>query len=804
MGQGMWNWNNWRVGTRLGVLACIGVFGLILMELIGMVESKDRHIAQEHFFHHNLGGLDKISQARFLMGDSRAQVLLGLQHDPAGKYASAHDHELSMHMDLVAKNRDQLLAVIDEINKQVMDEEQKKLTASVMDSVDRYVKEGLNPAREAQAAGKFDESNIILLKKINPLYRESAEKLEAIRVFLNKDATQDILDDTAAYERMQKIMLSLTALIAGLSLFGGWRIARSVTRPLAHAVEVADSIAQGRLDNQIDYAGDNEMSSLLQALEQMQAILQQRIATESRQAAENLRVKIALDHVSTGVMIADTDRTIIYCNEAVKRILKAAEGEIRKALPGFSADRLMGSNIDSFHKNPRHQADLLARLTSTYSANLQLGSRHMTVTANPVIMENGERVGSVAEWRDRTAEVNAQNEIGALVSAAAEGDFSQRLSMDGKEGFFRELAERLNQLAETTATGLADVARVLQSLSAGDLTQQIEQDYAGVFGQLKDDTNATVFRLREVIGRIKAATVTINTASQEIAAGNADLSSRTEEQASSLQQTASSMEELNATVKQNSANAIQAQTLAQSSNSIAVRGGEMVKGVVSTMGAIQESSRKISDIIGVIDSIAFQTNILALNAAVEAARAGEQGRGFAVVATEVRSLAQRSATAAKEIKMLIAESVEKVDGGARLVQQAGSTMDEVVHSFQQVANFVTDIAGASREQSSGIEQVTQAVSQMDEVTQQNAALVEQAAAAAESLEEQACGLQQAVSMFKLAEHAAIPAVATAITPALAAVPLRTLADVRRPSGKAVARRAPPAHLDADEDQWAEF
>jgi methyl-accepting chemotaxis protein len=310
-----------------------------------------------------------------------------------------------------------------------------------------------------------------------------------------------------------------------------------------------------------------------------------------------------------------------------------------------------------------------------------------------------------------------------------------------------------------------------------------------------------VERLREVVGRIKEASEAINTASKEIAAGNQDLSSRTEEQASSLEETASSMEELNATVKQNAENAKAANELAHSSNEIATRGGEMVKRVVATMDGIQDSSRKIADIIGVIDSIAFQTNILALNAAVEAARAGEQGRGFAVVATEVRNLAQRSATAAKEIKALIAESVDKVEGGAKLVQQAGSTMDEVVNSFQRVAALVGDITAASREQSSGIEQVTQAVSQMDEVTQQNAALVEEAAAAAESLEEQAQGLVQTVGSFKLAEGGAV------------GEPLRTLAETPRLAGtdrpkaahaSAKAKLIPPPHLAGETEEWEEF
>jgi methyl-accepting chemotaxis protein len=277
------------------------------------------------------------------------------------------------------------------------------------------------------------------------------------------------------------------------------------------------------------------------------------------------------------------------------------------------------------------------------------------------------------------------------------------------------------------------------------------------------------------------------------------------------------MEELNATVKANAENARQGKELSQKSNEAVVRGGQMVKQVVATMGGIQESSKKIADIIGVIDSIAFQTNILALNAAVEAARAGEQGRGFAVVATEVRNLAQRSATAAKEIKMLIAESVDQVESGAKLVHQAGDTMDEVVISFQQVASLVTEIANASREQSSGIEQVTQAVGQMDEVTQQNAALVEEAAAAAESLEEQARGLMQSVGMFTLVENqrgkSNLPG------PALRdATPRRIGGGVRKvgaggtaprpaataPNANKSAGKAAPPHLAGEDEEWEEF
>ena len=294
-----------------------------------------------------------------------------------------------------------------------------------------------------------------------------------------------------------------------------------------------------------------------------------------------------------------------------------------------------------------------------------------------------------------------------------------------------------------------EVSRIAQRIAQGDLTTEIATkagDGSSIMHAMKEMRDS----LMTIVGQVRTGTEAIATASSQIASGNMDLSSRTEQQASSLEETASSMEELTSTVKQNADNARQANQLAASASNIAIQGGTVVAQVVDTMGAINDAAKKIVDIISVIDGIAFQTNILALNAAVEAARAGEQGRGFAVVATEVRSLAQRSAAAAKEIKALIGDSVEKVDAGSKLVAQAGSTMDEVVNSVKRVTDIMAEISAASQEQSAGIEQVNQAISQMDQVTQQNAALVEEAAAAAESLQDQAGSLAQTVSVFKLA------------------------------------------------------
>ncbi|MHB1176585.1 MAG: methyl-accepting chemotaxis protein [Sulfuriferula sp.] len=296
---------------------------------------------------------------------------------------------------------------------------------------------------------------------------------------------------------------------------------------------------------------------------------------------------------------------------------------------------------------------------------------------------------------------------------------------------------------------LNEAIRVAKSVAAGDLTQAIEvrsKDETGQLMQAMKDMNDS---LVHIVGQVRNGTETIAVASRQIASGNADLSARTESQASSLEETASSMEELTGTVKQNAEHARHANQLVGSTAEIAANGGQLVGQVVTTMASIKSSSRKIADIIGVIDGIAFQTNILALNAAVEAARAGEQGRGFAVVAAEVRNLAQRSAGAAKEIKTLISDSVEQVDAGSKLVDEAGEAMDDIVTSVELVVDIISGIATASQEQSSGIEQVNQAVGQMDEATQQNAALVEQAAAAAESLQDQAAKLAQAVSIFRL-------------------------------------------------------
>jgi len=429
---------------------------------------------------------------------------------------------------------------------------------------------------------------------------------------------------------------------------------------------------------------------------------------------------------------------------------------------------------------------------------------------NAAALMNSETFPALDSLLDLTAQMVAVHRAAITEGSkqvATDIDFS-RMMMVAMGVVALLLSAALAYAITHSITGpLNEAVDIAKSVADGDLTTRIEVSSEDETGELLLALKHMNESLSRTVGDVRRSTGTIATASGQIAAGNLDLSGRTESQASSLEETASSMEELTSTVKQNADNARQANQLVISAQSVAVRGGSVVAQVVDTMGSIKESSRKIVDIIGVIDGIAFQTNILALNAAVEAARAGEQGRGFAVVATEVRNLAQRSATAAKEIKGLIDDSVQKVDGGSALVDEAGQTMELIVTSVKQVADIMAEITSASQEQSMGIEQVNEAITQMDEMTQQNAALVEQAAAAAQSMLDEAGVLTQSVSIFKLLNEPeprrpAAPPRAVASQPVAAAKPLvakPAAAPKLASAGKTVLK--PKADANSD---WEEF
>ncbi|EMB2832939.1 HAMP domain-containing protein [Stenotrophomonas maltophilia] len=552
---------------------------------------------------------------------------------------------------------------------------------------------------------------------------------------------------------------TLSIVFGALSLLLGslaaWAITRSLTRPLEGAVKLADGIANGRLDNSIDASGNDEVTQLLRSMQRMQAQLQSVMAAQGELARQH----------DAGSLSYRMDES-------------AFPGDYGRMVHETNA--LVGSHVQVQNR--------LIEVMKHYARG------DLSVDMDPLPGEKAAITQAMDETKTSLSAING--EIRRLATAAAAGDFSLRGDEDRFAYDFRDMVAGLNRLMQTTDENLVQVSTLLQAISRGDLTVRMQGDFHGVFARMRDDCNATVDQLKQIVGRIQSSASSINLAAGEIASGNTDLSRRTEQQAANLEETAASMEELTSTVKQNAEHARQANQLAIGAHGVASQGGEVVGQVVTTMSAIEASSKKIAEIISVIDGIAFQTNILALNAAVEAARAGEQGRGFAVVASEVRTLAQRSAGAAKEIKGLIEDSVGKVADGSALVRQAGTTMGEIVASVQRVTDIMADISAASQEQSSGIEQVNQAVVQMDETTQQNAALVEEASAAARSMEEQANLLAEAVSVFRTGAAAA----AVSVPRALAAV-AASVTPVRRPA--VLSPRIEPT-LAANAGGWEEF
>jgi methyl-accepting chemotaxis protein len=477
--------------------------------------------------------------------------------------------------------------------------------------------------------------------------------------------------------------------------------------------------------------------------------LQARCAHEHAGAAADATLRLALEVSHTAMMIADASHVIRYVNPAVVRLLRNQQANLREAFPDFDADTLVGTSIHRFHANPDRIRAILDTLQATHHGRVRIGPVHFAQVVSPMFDAAGARVGFAVEWHDRTQELVLETAVAEIVDAATRGDLDRRLPRAASGAAFMDgLTTGINQLLEQVGSTVGDLRRVLSALAEGDLGQRMQGDYEGSFAAMQRDANATAIQLGNMVERIRRSAGAIALGAEEIASGNHDLSTRTERQAAHLEETASSMEELTATVRQNAEHARNASTLARGAQEVADRGSTVVGRVVSTMDSIHGASKRIGEITGVIDGIAFQTNILALNAAVEAARAGDQGRGFAVVASEVRSLAQRSAEAAREIRQLIDASVSEVADGARLAQDAGRTMQEIVGSVAGVSGIMASIAAASQEQAAGIDQINQSVVQMDEATQQNAALVEEASAAARELEQQAAGLTEAVAAFR--------------------------------------------------------
>jgi len=616
------------------------------------------------------------------------------------------------------------------------------------DGSGNYTKKGepdFEMARRIMHDRKYHQDKATIMKPIDKFFTLLNERTQN-----NVNYYEDRADFFTFIIQILVATLSIFSVVIGFIV--SRRILKQVGGEPAYIASIAEQVAAGNLDLELK-EGKNGATGIYASIRVMVQKLRDRIEENRRVTDEALRINRALENVTSNVIITDSDFRIIYLNDSAQQFFTQMQARIRQDIPNFDASQLINKGFDFFHKNPTHQHQVIERLNSSRSVKIHVGGLTIDHTITPVINKKGERLGLVVEFNDKTTEVSIEKEVNDVVDRAARGDFSQRIDLENKSGFFKTVSISFNQIVDSNQRIINDIIQMFSALAQGNLTQKIEADYLGVFEQLKNDANTTTEKLTKVMLAIKQMADEVNDVANEISEGNTNLSQRTEEQAAALEESAASIEEMTASVQQNADNALQATQLAKSAREKAEKGGAVVSNTIVAMNDINVSSKKITDIISVINEIAFQTNLLALNAAVEAARAGEQGRGFAVVASEVRSLAQRTSESSKEIKDLIEDSVTKIEEGTKLVNESGSTLKEIMEAVKKVSDIVSDIAAASQEQSTGIHQVNKAIGQMDEMTQQNASLVQEAASSSESMSEQAQNLKKEISFFNIGEVA---------------------------------------------------
>lgn len=549
-----------------------------------------------------------------------------------------------------------------------------------------------------------------------------------------------------------QILMTALGVSALMTLLFGLAVTRKTLKPLKYAYKKLNQISGGDYFDWVTTTRNDEFGQLLVALRSMQTQLGFEVLDTKEQAVKTNRIKTALDSTSGNIMIADANHDIIYLNKTLNQTFKNIEADIKVTLPNFDTDTLLGSNIDIFHKNPAHQRRMLEAMRSTVSADLQINNTHLRFVANPIFEADGTRAGTVVEWIDKTAQVQIENEIETIVDNARHGDLNENLDTTGREGFIERLSTSINELLDVNRTIIEETNQSLSALARGDLTQTVNGEYQGAFGELKENINGSIANLTQMLTQIKETTDGVVNSISEISEGNRSLSQRTEMQVTTLEKSAAAMEEINGTIQHSAEHALEASRVAADASAKATAGGTVLEKSRRAMDEIKEANTRISSITEVIDGIAFQTNLLALNASVEAAHAAEHGGGFSVVAEEVRNLARRSADAAKEVQDLVKDTLEKVAVGTELVTTSGKTLEEIIEESGRVSGVIQEISNASQEQAVGAEEVNRSLVELDQSTQANAALAEETSAANMQVLQDIQILSNMVDSFKVNQH----------------------------------------------------
>ncbi len=604
--------------------------------------------------------------------------------------------------------------------------------------------------------------------------------------------------------------LAIAAVAALIAFAFALAFVRTIRNPLADLVATLRRHETNDYGSRVPHTGlSNEIGEIARAIDQGRL-----------EAGRSALTVSAMNQSPTMLMITDPDEKITFMSASLVRMLKQLEPSFQAAVPAFRVETMLGQHIDCYRGNPNLRRQLILDIGQARKVRYDIGAEAIIVDMSYNRDATGQTIGHTLIWRNVTAELQSEAEVAAVVDAARNGDFSARLSLEGKDGFVRDIALGLNQVSAVVEESTSEFARALSAVAGGDLTVRVDSAYRGKFAELKSSINDTVDRLSTTVRTIQVTSADVGLAAREINMGADDLSKRTEEQASSLEETAATTEQLAASVKASAQASKDAAAIANDAMQAAQSGGTIAGQAVDAMARIETASQKISDIIRVIDDIAFQTNLLALNAAVEAARAGDAGKGFAVVASEVRTLAQRSSAAAKDISGLISSSNLEVGEGVKLVRQAGDQLSQILGHSRKVAATIADISSAAGEQANGIDEMSQAVAHLDEMTQQNAALSEQSAASAASLSSRIGQLNDLVAAFKTGQegagtaatyqpHAPAPTEPARLRKLAEAAFVQTKAQAPapRPAAAAPAARAPAkkvANSRASDSGWEEF